>query len=157
MKASGVVQEFALTLLAEAPGFAVARFVIERGAGPPRLPVTVPPQSTSDGYFWADRAYSIYRMKAPGGRLLGHRFDAVRDVTITHEGVLYHDMVVDWWVFPGGSVVEEDAEELAALVAEGVISAETAADVLAGARAAQREAPAIVGELEELERRFGVP
>ncbi len=150
-KVDGSVHEYSLELLAEAPGFAAARYRIAK-AGPARFPVRIPAGASSDGYFWEARPYIVYRMRDPDGRLIVHRFDAVANVVIDSGGVSYDDLVLDWWVLPDGTVVEEDADELAALVASGRIESAHAERILANGRAAQGAAQTIIVELETLER-----
>ena len=122
IKPDGTVREYGCTWLHRAPGLAVARFVMPEGSGAFATPIPLPPGTTSDGYFWTARPYSVYRMSLPGGGIVAHRFDAVTDVVIDDAGVRYRDLVLDWWVLPDGTVIEEDVQELAELVAAGVVS-----------------------------------
>ncbi len=55
LKLDGTIHEYETELLYRDGRVAIVRFVMTRGGGPPRLPVSVPPGSVSYGYFWARR------------------------------------------------------------------------------------------------------
>lgn len=147
------MREYDCTLVHDAwPRLAVIRFDLPEGGSAFATPVDVPPGSVSDGYFWRRRPYNLYRMYGPDGNVLVHRFDAVTDVRLEGDVLSYRDLVLDWWVLPGGRVVEEDREELAGLVAAGVLSErdraraeEAAREVLARYRHVIDEAEAEAG------------
>lgn len=122
VKADGSVQEFACRLVHRGRGLAVVRFVVKQ-AGMFQAPVAIEAGTVSDGWFWERRPYSLYRMRGPDGRIVAHRFDAVGGVEIEDETVTFHDLVLDWWVLPDGTVLEEDAAELEGLRASGRLTA----------------------------------
>jgi predicted RNA-binding protein associated with RNAse of E/G family len=132
----------------------IVKFVMTRGGGPPRLPVTVAAGSISYGYFWPRRPYNVYRWLTPGGDLIAHRFDAVTAVKVSESAVDYRDLVLDWWAFPDGSIVEEDRDELDEAVAAGTVSATD--ERLANEAAYQvfSRYRHIIDEVEALERRW---
>ncbi|MGI8927063.1 MAG: hypothetical protein ACR2HN_10520 [Tepidiformaceae bacterium] len=156
IKPGGELREYACTLLILQPGLAVAAFLMEAAGAVFGPPLQVPPGSISYGYFWKRRPYVIYRMKSPMGALLAHRFDAVTAVQLTPDSVTYRDLALDWWVLPGGEIIEEDREEFESLCAEGVL---TAADSEA-ARTASSQVYSryrhIIDDLEVLERRLKI-
>ena len=153
-KLDGTVQRYELLAVAQTETFAAGRYVVPAAGGPPRFPVVIPAGTVSDGYFWESRPYIVYRMRGPDGALICHRFDAVRDVRVSQGHVRYTDLVLDWWVLPDGRVIEEDEDELESAIAEGVISAPEAAEILDRGRVAESEAPGIIRELELLEARL---
>jgi protein associated with RNAse G/E len=105
----------------------VVRFRMEKGGAIFGTPIEVPPGSVSYGYFWANRLYNLYRMFRPDGSLIAHRFDAVADVRLLEGAVDYRDLVLDWWVLPDDTIIEEDREELDALADTGVLGPEDVA------------------------------
>lgn len=156
IKPGGEVREYPCTLLHMDTRLAVVRFVMARGGVITGTPVEVPPGSVSDGYFWKRRPFNAYRMRRADGSLIAHRFDAVSDVRFSPEAVVYRDLALDWWVTPDGLIIEEDRDELDALVASGALSP---ADLLAATNAAQQVFSRyrhIIDELEMIERTLGI-
>lgn len=153
-KADGTVHDYETTLVHRDQTVVIVKFVMTRGGGPPRLPVTVAAGSISYGYFWPRRPYNVYRWLTPGGDLIAHRFDAVTAVKVTESAVDYRDLVLDWWAFPDGSIVEEDRDELDEATAAGTVSA--ADERLANEAAYQvfSRYRHIIDEVEALERRW---
>lgn len=145
------------TLIHRRPGLVIVRFLMQKGGGPPRLPVQVPPGSISYGYFWARRPYNVYRWLRPDGALIAHRFDAVDGVRISAEEVVYRDLVLDWWALPDASLIEEDRDELAELTAAGELSPRDLARANEAARQVFSRYRHIIDEVVELERRFITP
>lgn len=141
-------------LVHRGPGLVIVRFLMQKGGGPPRLPVEVPPGSVSNGYFWARRPYNVYRWLDPAGVLIAHRFDAVADVRITPAEVTYRDLALDWWALPDGTLIEEDRDELEALAQSGVLSARDVERANEAARQVFSRYRHIIDEVLELERRF---
>lgn len=142
----GRVERFACEALAVSPARAVVRFVSPGAIGP------YPPGTVTVGFFWPDRPYNLYRLEAPDGTLLGHRFDVVTDVRIAPDRIEYVDLILDVVVDPDGTVRVEDEEELRAAAARGLLSPEGAAvverargELLAGYRRLIEDAVAEVG------------
>lgn len=155
VKPGGEVREYELTLVIRRPGLLVARFPLVAGASSPHLAADIPPGSCSDGYFWARRPYVLYRFRGPDAAPIAHRLDAVSSVHLGDSTVTYRDLVLDWWVLPDGRLVEEDGDELEALLESGVLSA-------ADARRARNAACHVLGryrhimdEVADLERTAG--
>ena len=149
------MREYACELVARREGLVVVRFALA-GAGEFETPLAVTPGSVSFGWFWARRPYNLYRMFGPGGGLLGHRFDAAGDLKLLEGAVEYRDLVLDWWVLPDDTIVEEDRDELDQLAATGVLSA---GDVAAANRAAFEVLSRyrhIIDDVARMERRLGV-
>ncbi|MEX0781714.1 MAG: DUF402 domain-containing protein [Dehalococcoidia bacterium] len=132
-KPDGSAREYACELVTRRPGLIVVRFAMPAGGEIFNAPITIPPGSISYGWFWARRPYNLYRMLAPDGALIAHRFDAVADVRLLAGAVEYRDLVLDWWVLPDDTILEEDRDELDTLAATGFLSP---ADVAAANRAA---------------------
>ena len=132
-KPDGSVREYACELVARHPGLTVVRFLMPDGGDIFGAPISVPPGSVSFGWFWARRPYNLYRMFGPDDRLLCHRFDAVADVRLLEGAIEYRDLVLDWWVLPDDTILEEDRDELELLAANAILSA---TDVEAANRAA---------------------
>jgi hypothetical protein len=154
-KPDGSVREYACEFVARRPGLMVVRFVLT-DAGTFQTPLAVTPGAISYGWFWERRPYDLYRMFAPAGELLGHRFDAVADVKLLDGAVEYRDLVLDWWVLPDDTIVEEDRGELEQLSVTGLLS-ET--DVAAANRAAFEVLSRyrhIIDDVAALERRLGI-
>ncbi len=155
LKPDGTVREYPCTLLHLEPGLAVVAFVMARGGTITGLPVVIPPGSISYGYFWKRRPYNLYRMKRADGSIIAHRFDAVADVSLGPEVVSYRDVILDWWILPGGEIIEEDRDEFDALVAAGKLPR---ADIERSRRAAQAVFSRyrhVIDEAEALEAKLG--
>lgn len=147
------MREYGCTLVHDAwPRLAVIRFALPEGGGAFDTPVPVPPGSISDGYFWGRRPYNLYRMLGPEGEILAHRFDAVTGVTLEGDVLSYRDLALDWWVLPGGRVIEEDRDELAAFVAAGMLSKRDGARAEQAAREVFARYRHIIDEAEAVER-----
>lgn len=154
VKAGGTVQEFDVTLVHRAPGLVVVRFIVPAPGGRPGLPVQLPGGAISDGYFWEDRPYNVYRMRTAAGALLCHRFDALDSVEITETSVTYRDLIYDWWLLPDGRLIEEDEDEFREAEAAGLLTARdlrVAGEAVAAVRA---RAGAIAEECGAIEGRF---
>jgi hypothetical protein len=152
-KVDGTIEDYETELVYRDGRVAIVRFEVTKGGGPPRLAVAVPAGSVSFGYFWSRRPYSMYRWIGPDGSLLAHRFDAVGAVRIDPAGVDYQDLLLDWWVLPDGTLLEEDRDELEAAIASSAISAADAAKVNEAARQIYSRYRHIIDEVEDLERR----
>ena len=149
-------REYPCTLLHRAAGFVVVEFVMAKGGAIFGTPIEVPPGSVSHGWFWKRRPYNLYRMRRADGSLIAHRFDAVADVRIDDASVSYRDLVLDWWVTPDDTIIEEDRDELEALIAAKAISARDLASVAAAERAIYSRYRHIIDDVAEAERRLGL-
>ena len=117
----GRVERFQCRLVLRRPHLAVLRF---DHAKPWRAGgLVVPRGSRTFGFFWRRRPYVLYRMEAPDGRLLGHRFDVVADVRLGDREVAYADLLLDVWVAAGGEPLVEDEGEVADHARRGLLSA----------------------------------
>jgi predicted RNA-binding protein associated with RNAse of E/G family len=132
-KPDGSLREYECKLVARRPGLTVISFDMPQGGDVFGAAIHIPSGSISYGWFWSRKPYSLYRMFAPNGSLLAHRFDAVSDVLLLHDAVEYRDLVLDWWVLPDDTIIEEDRDELEALAASGALSPD---DLTAANRAA---------------------
>jgi len=153
-KPDGTVHEYETPLVHRDGRVTIVRFEMTRGGGPPRLPVAVPAGSVSYGYFWGRRPYSMYRWISPEGGVIAHRFDAVADVRIGETGVDYRDLILDWWVLPDGTLLEEDRDELEEAIAAGTISATDVEQANEAARQVFSRYRHIIDEVEALERKW---
>ncbi|GIW13849.1 MAG: hypothetical protein KatS3mg062_1288 [Tepidiforma sp.] len=152
-KPGGDVHTYVTELVHRGRGLVIVRFHMQRGGGPPEIPVVVPPGSVSLGYFWSRRPYNLYRWRDPAGNLIAHRFDAVNGVRILPDRVEYRDLVLDWWVLPGDVLLEEDRDEFEALAAAGALTAAELAAASAASRAIHARYRHILDEAAELEAR----
>ena len=148
---SGNVAEYRCTLALYRPPLVIVRYVLPGNARQFDTPVPIPPGSVSLGYFWTDRPYNAYRMRDPGGALLAHRFDAVTDVILEADAVSYRDLVLDWWLIPGRPLLEEDADELQAALASGLLSRTDAAAAAKASHVLNAGLDAVIAELGTLE------
>jgi hypothetical protein len=123
LKPDGSVREYPCELVHLAGGLAIIRFLMAKGGEIFGTPVVVPPGSVSYGFFWKARPYNLYRMKRADGSLIAHRFDALTDVRLSREVIEYRDLVLDWWVMPDDTILEEDRDELDAAIASGTMTA----------------------------------
>lgn len=153
-KPDGTWREYNCTLLHLSANLVVVRFVMEQGGAIFGTPIEVPPGSVSHGYFWKRRDYNLYRMRRSDGSLIAHRFDAVASVVIGAGEVSYRDLVLDWWVQPDGTIIEEDRDELDELVAAGRLSRQDQAAASRAAREIWSRYRHIIDEAEKLELRL---
>jgi hypothetical protein len=116
----GTSHRFRCELIALRPEVAIVLFRHWRGrsAGGFRFPKG----SRTYGFFWRRRAYSLYRMVGPSGRLIAHRFDVLEDVRLSEREVSYLDLLLDVWVAPDGTVTVEDDDEVEEYAARGLLS-----------------------------------
>lgn len=151
-KPDGSWHEYDLEAVVHTPGLVVGRFPLPRGIPPGgRLPISLPPGSASDGYFWAARPYVVYRFRGPGGEARAHRIDAVANVRISGRTVSYRDLALDWWVLGDGTVLEEDRDEFDDLVRAGALSARDVEHAARAERAVRHRWAAVVADLRRIE------
>ena len=155
-KADGTWREYGCELLHLEPGLAVVEFRMQQGGAIFGTPIEVPPGSVSHGWFWTRRPYNVYRMRRADGTLIAHRFDAVADVRLSPETVEYRDLVLDWWVMPDNTLIEEDRDEFDELVAAGKLSAKDLAAAGAAERAVFSRYRHIIDGVAEGERRLRI-
>ncbi len=156
IKPDGSVREYACELVARAPGLMVVRFRLVEGGAVFGTPIDVPPGSVSYGWFWARRPYNLYRVFGPGGSLIAHRFDAVADVTLLEDAIEYRDLVLDWWVAPDDTIVEEDRAELGLLGANGILAVNDVRAANAAAHHVLSRYRHIIDDVAVLERKMRI-
>jgi hypothetical protein len=155
LKPDGSVREYTCELVHRSAAMAVVRFRVD---DPSQFdtPVTIEAGTISDGWFWRKKPYSLYRFHAPGGGITAHRFDALTDVVLGAEVLSYRDLVLDWWVLPGGRVVEEDREELEDLRQRERLDERSYGLALGAARTVLGRYRHIIDEVEAVERKLGI-
>ena len=117
-KPDGSERRYRCQLEHAAASLVVVSYVMRQGGAVFGTPIEIPPGSVSYGYFWRSRPYTVYRMRA-GDRVVAHRFDAVAGVRYREGEVAYRDLALDWWLTPGGELIEEDREEFEAAAGSG--------------------------------------
>lgn len=117
----GRVQTFETTAVLFSSTRAVVRFDHTRERHAAGLMVAA--GSYTLGFFWPRRHYICYRIAGPDGVLLLYRFDVAERVQIRAGAVSFHDLVLDLWVTPTGTVTIEDDDEVVAALASGLLSA----------------------------------
>lgn len=155
-KSDGTVREYGCTLVRMERGLAVIEFVMEQGGSVFGTPIEVPPGSISHGYFWQRRPYNVYRMRRADGSLIAHRFDAVTDVRLSADAVEYRDLVLDWWVMPDDTLLEEDRDEFDGLLAAGKLAPDDVAKAHEAERAVYSRYRHIIDDVALLERKLGL-
>ena len=144
----GADKVFEVQPVLRAPGFIVVRFVSDRPLKVDGHPIES--GSVTLGYFWSDRTYNVYRVAGPGGALVAHRFDILRDVSIAEDRIEWTDLLVDAWVWPDGRVEWKDLEQLAKYRACGWIPEADVARVRRTRAALDAGFPRIVAEVERI-------
>jgi hypothetical protein len=66
-------------------------------------------------YFYADRWYNIFEIRAGDGRLKGWYCNVTRPAHITANEVTAEDLALDLWVAPDGEMLVLDEDEFVAL------------------------------------------
>jgi hypothetical protein len=155
-KPDGSIREYHCRLAHATAALVIVRFEMPDGGKQFAMPLQLPPGSWSFGYFWRRRPFNLYRMRGPGGVVLGHRFDAVRDVRFAPGEVTYRDLALDWWVLGDETLVEEDREEFEQLVASGTFSESDVAAANEAARQIYSRYRHIIDGVAILERRLGL-
>jgi len=77
-----------------------------------RMKFTVPKDSYTIAFYWADRPYNVYMWRDRGGKYLGAYFNIVRNTSISPDMVSYEDLIVDVMALPGRGYVVLDEHEL---------------------------------------------
>ena len=113
-------QTFDCGLVAVTPRLALVRFehAAPRSAGG----FFFPAGSCTYGLFWAGRHYNLYRFTGPDAAVIAYRFDVVDRVRIGPGRVSYHDLLLDVWISPNGAILVEDEDEVAAALADGLLT-----------------------------------
>jgi len=104
--------------------------------------VVLEPDDHWTEYFFADRWYNIFEIRASDGALKGWYCNITRPAHIGPDEVKAEDLALDLWVAPGGDMQVLDEDEFAALSLSPV-ERETARKALAElqARVARRVPP----------------
>lgn len=116
----GRIERFECELLLRRRHLAVVRFDYDEELRP--CGFLLPAGSHSYGFFWRRRPYQLYRMMAPDGRLITHRFDVVEDMRLGEQEVSYQDLLLDVCVDAQGRVRVEDEDEVADYVRRGALT-----------------------------------
>ena len=66
-------------------------------------------------YFYADRWYNVFEIRASDGRLKGWYCNVTRPARISADEVTAEDLALDLWVAPDGEMRVLDEDEFAAL------------------------------------------
>ncbi|MCC7364361.1 MAG: DUF402 domain-containing protein [Dehalococcoidia bacterium] len=155
-KPDGSERTYPCELVHLAPTFAVIRFHMQIGGTIFGTPIAIPPNSVSDGWFWRNRPYNLYRMRGPDGAILAHRFDAVTDVRLSPDEVAYRDLVLDWWVAADDTLIEEDRDELEELIGAGALTIADAERAEEAARLVFSRYRHIIDDVAKVERQLGI-
>ena len=116
----GRVERFACRLVARRPHVVVLRFdhKARRRAGG----FTLLAGGRTYGFYWPKRPYVLYRILAPDGALIVHRFDVVEGVRLAESEVSYTDLLLDVLVDPMGRVRVEDEDHVADHARRGLLT-----------------------------------
>jgi hypothetical protein len=155
-KPDGTIREYSCRLAHASNTLVIVRFDMPDGGAEFDTPFTLPPGSWSFGYFWRRRPFNLYRMRGPGGDVLGHRFDAVTAVAFGRDEVSYRDLALDWWVLADETLIEEDRDEFDELVAAGTLSEQDAEAANEAARHIYSRYRHIIDDVAILERRLNL-
>ena len=93
---------------------AVLRFETPREWHVERPAIVVPAGYYSYGYFWRDRSINAYHWVRRDGTSLGVYFNVATDTRISHDAVVWRDLVLDYWVGGDGLTAFLDEEDLPA-------------------------------------------
>ena len=77
--------------------------------------VVLEPGDRWSEYFYADRWYNIFEIRASDGRLKGWYCNVTRPACISADEVSAEDLALDLWVAPDGSMQILDEDEFAIL------------------------------------------
>jgi len=77
--------------------------------------VTLEPEDRWTEYFYSNRWYNIFEIRANNGRLKGWYCNITRPAHIGEETVTAEDLALDLWVAPDRSMSVLDADEFAKL------------------------------------------
>ncbi len=146
----GREERFACDLVLRRPHVAVLRHVSERARYASGF--RIPAGSRTLGFFWPRRPYVLYRIEAPSGALIVHRFDVVEDVRIAGGEVSYRDLLLDVCVDPAGRAAVDDEDEVADSARRGALSRAQAERIDATRALLLRRHGAIVREAVRLIR-----
>ncbi len=114
------------------------------------------PHKYTEGYFWQDRPYLMYKMFGDGDHLIGYRFDVCTDVRIAPDAVRWTDLLLDFWVDPlltAGKFMDED--EVAVAKSRGLLTPEHLAVIDEARRTLADSYRAIIADAEALRSQAG--
>lgn len=114
----------------------------------------IPRGSSTHGFFWSRRPYSVYRIVGPNGGLIAHRYDIVEDVRLGEREVSYLDLLLDVWVAPDGTVLVEDEDEVADYARRGLLSRAQRGRIERARALVLRRHPAVAREAARLLERL---
>jgi predicted RNA-binding protein associated with RNAse of E/G family len=77
--------------------------------------VLLKPDDRWTEYFYADKWYNVFEIRAGDGRLKGWYCNITRPARISADEVKAEDLALDLWVTPGGEMQVLDEDEFAAL------------------------------------------
>ena len=115
----GTVEDFLCDRLLIEPGKrAVLRYTWTKELHVGGTDLVVPRGGFTVSHYWADRPYNVYHFLSapePGGpRTLAYYCNVIGATAIADDLISYDDLVVDVLIYPSGSAVVLDEEELPA-------------------------------------------
>ncbi len=94
----------------DAPTSARIRYVSDRETESDGMVFAV--GTVTEGVYWSDRSYHVWKMTAPDGTLLGYRFDICMNTYVWPEKIIWTDLGYDLWVSPDGEPTWLDVNEV---------------------------------------------
>jgi predicted RNA-binding protein associated with RNAse of E/G family len=94
----------------DAPTSARIRYVNDRQVETDGL--VFPAGTVTEGVYWSDRPYHVWKMTAPDGELLGYRFDICTGTYIWPRKIIWTDLGYDLWVSADGEATWLDVNEV---------------------------------------------
>jgi len=139
------VERYRCALMHDRPGYRVISYRTDREYDPG--PVRIPKGSLTLGHYWRDRGYVLWELYDPDGGLIGYWFHLCEALRIGEDFIEYLDLLLDLWLYPDGSFVELDREEMDACAHAGTLSERQAAWIERWSGIIRRSAQDIVGTL----------
>ena len=137
------VERYRCRLVHDRPGYRVISYCTDRDYDPG--PAKIPKGSLTIGHYWTDRGYVLWALSDPDGALIGHWFHLCEAVLIGEDFIEYLDLLLDLWLYPDGSFVELDRDEMDACLREGKLSAQQVVWIERWAGIVRRETVDILG------------
>jgi hypothetical protein len=106
----------------------------------------LPAGAVTTAFYWRGRHHNLYRPLAPDGSLVCHRMDIIEPPLFEPGRLTFRDMALDILIPTDGEPRLEDEDELEAAVSAGLVSAESARELLMYAQSLLLQSQDVIDE-----------
>ncbi|HPU83823.1 MAG TPA: DUF402 domain-containing protein [Candidatus Latescibacteria bacterium] len=76
----------------------------------------LPVGTVTDGVYWVDRPFHVWKFSTGSGGHIGYRFDVCTNTFIWKEKLIWYDLELDLWIPSGGAPQWQDEDDMRRLV-----------------------------------------